>query len=71
MKGSLESALGEVPKGPPSAPDDGGNELSDCMSDLGEALMDSDLAAAAAACRRGHEICAGGYEDEEEPIEEV
>ena len=70
MKGSLESALGEAPKGPPSAPAEGG-ELEDCMSDLGEALMDSDWAAAAAAFRRGHEICAGGYEDEEEPIEEA
>ena len=69
MKGSLESALGEAPKSSPG--ESGGDELADCMSDLGEALMDSDWAAAAAAFRRGHEICAGGYEDEEESIKEV
>ena len=65
MKGSLASALGDVPKGPPSAPEAEGDELEDAMSDLGEALMDKDWAAAASAFRRAKTLCSDDYEDDD------
>jgi hypothetical protein len=67
MKGGLEVLLG-VPK--KDAGSEGGDELADAMSDLGEALADKDWSAAAAAFRRAMSECEGEYGDDEEDDDE-
>ncbi len=65
---AIESPMLGLPK--KEEPEEELGELEDCMSDLGEALAEKDWGAAAMAFRRGHEICAGGYDDDEEEIDE-
>lgn len=68
MKGGIEMLFGASKEKPMKGDEDEGDELSDAMSDLGEALMDKDWSGAAAAFRRAHTIC-GGYEDEDDSEE--
>jgi len=65
----LDELLG-APKDKPSEPAAEGDDLKDAAQDVLDAIKDSDVDALALALRRAHEVCAGGYDDEEATDEE-